>query len=161
MIRNRFFSIAATFAAGLVLAVLFVPGGAFAQDGSTGGASNGQSGAAAIGSMIMQGWNHDQMHANSGQHGAGQMGHSMMGPSHMANHANMAGTMTGTMAPMHAGMMGSGMGNMMGNMMGSMMGRDAEHQQHMTGMDECPLASENPTEHAAECPYQSDTTTGK
>jgi hypothetical protein len=161
MIRNRFFSIAAILVAGLVLAVLFVPGGAFAQDGSTGSGSNGQSGAAAVGSMIMQGWNHDQMHANASQHGAGQMGRSMMGTGHMADHANMAGTMNGTMATMHAGMMGTGMGNMSGGMMGGMMGTDAEHQQHMTGTDACPLAGDNTAEHAAECPYQSSTTAGE
>ena len=60
--------------------------------------------------MIMQGWNHDQMHANAGQHAAGQMGHSMMGTGHMTHHANMGNTMTGSMATMHAGMMGRGMG---------------------------------------------------
>ena len=152
MIRNRSFSIAAILVAGLVLAVLFVPGGAFAQDGNTGGGTNGQSGAAAIGSMIMQGWNHDQMHANGGQQGAGQMGQSMMGTGHMANHANMA--------TMHAGMMGSGMGSMMGRGTGNMMGTDAEHQQHMANMDECPLSEDNTAEHPAECPYQSGTTTG-
>ena len=150
MIRNRSFSIAAILVAGLVLAVLFVPGGAFAQDGSTSDSSNGQSGAAAIGSMIMQGWNHDQMHAN-----AGQMGQSMMGTGHMGNHANMGNTMTGSMATMHAGMMGRGMGNIMGT--------DAEHQQHMAGpmagADECPMAGDNTAEHPAECPHQSDTTT--
>ena len=42
-----------------------------------------------------------------------------------------------------------------------MMGTDAEHQQHMAGMDECPLDGDNTTEHPAECPYQSDTTTGE
>jgi len=157
MTRNRFFSIAAILVAGVVLAVLFLPGGAFAQDGGTGGGSNGQSGAAAIGNMMMQGWDHDQMHADAGRHSAGQMGQSMMGTGHMANHnnmgnhANMGSTMTGSMATMHAVVMGSGMG--------SMMGTDAEHQQRMAGTDECPLSGDNTAEHPAECPYQSDTTT--
>jgi hypothetical protein len=158
MVSNRFFSTALILVVGLFLAVLFLPGGAFAQDTDTGSGSNGQTGPAAGSSVTVYGWHHDQMHANAGQSGAGQVGYPMMSTGHMSNHANMPNMMTGTMTAMHAGMMGSGM---MGSGMGHMMGADGEHRQHMAGTGECPLADEDAAEHAAACPYQSPTTTGE
>jgi hypothetical protein len=152
MIQNRFFNVAVILVLGLFLAVLLLPGGAFAQDATTGSGPNGQMGPAAGGSVTMYGWHHGQMHANAGQGGAGQMGYPTISSGHISHHATIPSTMTA----MHTGMMGSGMG--------SMMGTDAEHQQHMdammAGSDECPLDGEDAADHPTECPYQSGTTTG-
>lgn len=161
MIRIRFFSIAVILVLGLLLAVLLLPGGAFAQDANTGSGPSGQMGPAAGSSVTVYSWRHDQMHANAGLSGSGQAAYPMMSAGHMSHHANMpstmtgpmSGVMTGTMAGMHAGMMGSGMGHMLGT--------DAEHEQHMAATGECPLADEDAAEHAAACPYQTPTATGE
>ena len=153
MNRNRFFSIAVILVLGLFLAVLLLPGGAFAQDANTGSGPTGQMGPAAGSSVTVYGWHHDQMHANVVQSGTGQAAYPMMSAGHMSHHATMPSTMTGTMAGMHAGMMGSGMGHMLGT--------DIEHEQHMAATGECPLADEDAAEHAAACPYQTPTTTGE
>lgn len=158
MVRNRFFSIAVVLVAGLFLAVLLLPGGAFAQDADTGSGPYGQMGPAA--GVTVYGLYHDQMHANAGQNATGQAGYPMMSTAHSSHHANMPSTMTGTMpgamTGMHAGMMGSGMGQMMGHGMGT----GAEHEQHMAA-GTCPLDDEDAAEHAAACPYQPSSTTGE
>jgi hypothetical protein len=157
MIRIRFFSIAMILVLGLFLAVLLLPGGAFAQDANTASGPNGQMGPAAGSRVTVYGWHHDQMHANAGQGGTGQAAYPMMSTAHMSHHANMTGPMTGpmtgTMAGMHAGMTGSGMGHMPGV--------GAEHGQHMAATGACPLADEDAAEHAAACPYQTPTTAGE
>jgi len=142
MIRQRSFGAAIALVAVLALLVLFLQGGAFAQDGDSSTWGNGQPGQVMRGpganasNMDMSGYG--QMHTGA----AGQQAHRQMGHAE-TSHPMMS--MNGMGSHRH-------MGSMMvtGAMVHNMTAAGAMHQEDMAGADQCPYASE----HVDECVSQ-------
>lgn len=138
MARNHLFGLAVTLVVLMALLILVLPGGALAQGDNSNAGPNVPAGQSMNGSVVANGWNHDQMHAAM---------HGQNSAVHAAHHNTM---MAG--GHMQGGHMGDPM-QMGGMMAGGMMGMDADHQAHMAEMGECPLASMP----GAECPYHAET----